>query len=72
VISYDYDNRERLRQQEKRTVVDPVAGPRKQYLDENDLQGLRGKKPEELPTAPRPAGRLNYFDPYRGLFSLPR
>jgi hypothetical protein len=71
VTTFDYRG-DLLVRQEKRVVIDPVPGPRKKLLDENDMKALKGLKPDELPAAGRSAERLNYFDPYRGLFFTPR
>jgi hypothetical protein len=71
VTTYEYRG-DSLVRQEKRVVVDPIPGPRKKSLDEKDLQTLKGLKPDELPAARPPGERLNYFDPYRGLFFVPR
>lgn len=71
VTTYHYE-RDVLMREEKRVVVDPATGPRRQQFGEKDLQGLKAVKPEDLPAAGRPIERLNFYDPYRGLFSLPR
>ncbi|MCE9561773.1 MAG: hypothetical protein K8U57_06930 [Planctomycetes bacterium] len=71
VTTFEYRG-DLLVRQEKRVVVDLIPGPRKKNLDENDLKGFKGLKPDELPAAMRSVERLNYFDPYRGLFFLPR
>lgn len=71
VTTFEYRG-DLLVRQEKRVVIDPVPAPRKKAPDENDLKGLRALKPEDLPPAVRPVERMNYFDPYRGLFFTPR
>jgi hypothetical protein len=72
VTTFTYDNRDMLIRQEKRVVVDPVAVPGDKPLNEKELLGLRKLRPEDLPAAVRPTERLNYLDPYRGLFFGPR